>query len=226
MRPERLVECHRPRLGTMSEALNAEQELGDLRAENDRLRREVQAMTHLIDSLENLMEAVQEPRSDSEVMNLLGGILDDAMNTTDAEAGSLLVLDEDSDELVFVMTRGEGPAEESLLWRRLPRTEGIAGWVATNRHATIVNDVQDDDRFYNRFDLEFSFRTRSILAAPIIGSGRVLGVIEVVNKNSGAGFSAADQALLSLLCRFAGELLIVVMDRQQGTARGRLPRVS
>lgn len=197
----------------MAEALNVEDELVELRAENEALRREVRVMSQLLDSLENLMDAVQAPRSDSEIMELLGSILDDSMTTTNAEAGSLLVLDEESNELVFVLTRGEGPDEE-LKWRRLPRTQGIAGWAATNRHATIVNDVQDDDRFYDQFDVEFSFRTRSVLAAPILGFGRVLGVIEVVNKRDRAGFGAADQAMLSLLCRFAGELLVVIMERQ------------
>ncbi len=206
-----------------SDALELDEELARLRAENESLRRQLGVMSQLIDSLQNLMDAVEAPRSDREIMELLGGILDDAMNTTDAEAGSLLVLDEESDELVFVLTRGDGP-DENLRWRRLPRSDGIAGWVASNRHATIVNDVQEDDRFYARFDSELPFRTHSILAAPILSSNGVLGVIEVVNKRSGSGFAASDQALLSLLCRFAGELLVVIMERQQaGHATGDLP---
>ena len=209
----------------MAEALSVEEELLELRAENESLRREVQVMSQLMDSLENLMDAVQAPRSDSEIMELLGSILDDAMITTNAEAGSLLVLDEDSDELVFVLTRGGGP-DDALKWRRLPRTDGIAGWVASNRHATIVNDVQDDDRFYDQFDVEFSFSTRSVLAAPILGFGRVLGVIEVVNKRDRDGFGTADQSMLSLLCRFAGELLVVIMERQQQQGSGALQGVS
>lgn len=216
---------HPQRAIKMAEAPDTDEELFELRAENESLRREVRVMSQLLDSLENLMDAVQAPRSDSEVMELLGGILDDAMNTTNAEAGSLLVLDEERDELVFVLTRGEGP-EEELKWRRLPRTEGIAGWVASNRHATIVNDVHDDDRFYDHFDAEFSFRTRSVLAAPILGFGRVLGVIEVVNKRDRIGFGAADQAMLALLCRFAGELLVVIMERQPHDASSAFQSVS
>ena len=74
----------------MAEALNVEDELVELRAENEALRREVRVMSQLLDSLENLMDAVQAPRSDSEIMELLGSILDDSMTTTNAEAGSLL----------------------------------------------------------------------------------------------------------------------------------------
>lgn len=198
-----------------SDAVSAADTLADLEAENLRLRHELQAVRRLLDSFENLIDAIQEPRKDSEVMDLLGGILDDALLTTSGEAGSLLVLDEDTDELVFVLTRGHREVSERLKWRRLPRTAGIAGWVATNRLATIVNDVRDDERFYHGLDDELSFQTRSILAAPIIGDGRLLGVIELINKTGNLNFNNDDQTLLALLCRFAGELLAVVMDRQR-----------
>jgi GAF domain-containing protein len=191
-----------------------EEQLDALYAENGRLRHEVLAMRQFIDSLQNLMDAVETPRPDSEIMELLGEILDNALAAIDATDGSLLVLDEDSDELVFVLTRGAVPPER-ITWRRLPLDKGIAGWVATNRRATIVNDVSSDDRFYAGLDADLSFTTRSILAAPIIGGDRVLGVIEVLNKQGGTLFDNSDQTLLTLLCRFAGELLITVMERQR-----------
>ena len=55
--------------------------------------------------------------------------------------------------------------------------------------------------------LELGFETRSVLASPIRGGGKVLGVIEVLNKRDGTLFSHHDLTLLSLMCRFSGELL-------------------
>jgi GAF domain-containing protein len=58
-----------------------------------------------------------------------------------------------------------------------------------------------------------------VLAVPITGKGRVLGVIEVLNKHSGRIFDPADQTLLTLLCRFAGDVLYTMSQQdEQGTA--------
>ena len=56
-------------------------------------------------------------------------------------------------------------------------------------------------------DDAFQFNTKSLVAAPIMGGGRLIGVIEALNKESGQSFGADDLALLMLMCRFAGELL-------------------
>jgi signal transduction protein with GAF and PtsI domain len=181
-------------------------ELERLEAENRALRGESLTLRQFIDSMQNLMDAVEGPKNDKEILDLLGEILENARRTIGAEDGSLLVLDDETDELVFAITQG-GIPEELLRWRRLPAGEGIAAWVIRNRRATIANNPHEDTRFYQELDRELEFKTTSILAAPIVGGGRVLGVIELLNKKEGKVFSASDQGLLTLLCRFAGELL-------------------
>ena len=137
---------------------------------------------------------------------MLSEVLDNSLRAIDARDGSLLALDEDTGELVFVLARGE-VAGPRLQWRRLPAGEGIAGWVAARGEPTIVNDARNDERFYPGVDLELGFETRSVLASPIRGGGKVLGVIEVLNKRDSCLFSHHDLTLLSLMCRFSGELL-------------------
>ncbi len=189
-------------------------EAGQIEAENAALREEILCLRQFIDSMQNLMEAVEQPLPEAELMELLSGVLSNALQTISASDGSLLVLDEDSNELVFVITHGES-AKEHLAWQRLPPGEGIAGWVAKNRRATIVNDAQADDRFYPAMDRALGFKTQSVLAAPIIGGGRVLGVIEMLNKKDDKLFSVGDQTLLTLMCRFSGELLFTVIQQNQ-----------
>ena len=186
--------------------------------ENRKLRHELRSLRQFIDSMQNLIDAVDDPLPDAEIMDLLSNVLGCALETINANDGSLLVLDEDTGELVFVLAQGDIPRTR-LAWRRLPPGEGIAGWVATNRTATIVNDAQADERFYPMVDKEFEFRTRSVLAAPIIGGGRVLGVIEVLNKRDEQLFSTGDQTLLTLLCRFSGELLYTVIQSSEASKR-------
>jgi GAF domain-containing protein len=192
----------------------SQEEITRLETENEALREEIRSLRQFIDSMQNLMEAVEHPLPDAELMELLSGVLDNALQTINADNGSLLVLDEDTNELVFVITHGDFTNEE-LSWHRLPPGEGIAGWVANNRRATIVNDAQVDDRFYPAVDRELGFQTNSVLAAPIIGGGRVLGVIEVINKRHGKLFNMGDQTLLTLMCRFSGELLYTVIKESE-----------
>ena len=189
-------------------------EISQLETENETLRHEIRSLRTFIDSMQNLMEAVEQPLPEAELMELLSEVLGNALHTINASDGSLLVLDEDTNELVFVITQGEGEKEQ-LAWQRLPPGEGIAGWVAKNRRATIVNDAQADDRFYPAMDRELGFKTESVLAAPIIGGGRVLGVIEMLNKKDDKLFSVGDQTLLTLMCRFSGELLYTVIQQNQ-----------
>ena len=190
-------------------------EVSRLEEENRHLKDELLGLRRFIDSMQNLMEASENRRSQEEILDLLEDTLENALETINAKDGSLLVLDEDTGELVFAVAHGDVPQEE-LRWRRIPPGEGIAGWVAQNGRATIVNDAKNDARFYSGVDEEFEFQTNSILAAPLVGGGRVLGVLEVLNKDSGAAFSTSDQTLLTIMCRFAGEVLYAMVQKDSG----------
>jgi len=188
--------------------------LARLAAENSALHAEILSLRRFIDSMQNLVDAAETPREDDEVMGLLEEVLQNARQTINAKDGSLLVLDEDTGELVFVIAQGDIPAAK-LAWRRVPPGVGIAGWVADRQRPTIVNDVGEDERFYAGIDEEFEFKTKSLLAAPIIGGGRLLGVIEALNKRDGLYFNNHDQTLLTLVCRFAEEILHTMVTRRE-----------
>ena len=187
----------------------------DLAAENATLRGELQQFKTFIDAIEKVAKACDAPGSEVETVDLLNDVLESAMRALDAKDASLLAVDEDNGELVFVLARGEIP-QDAIAWKRIPSGEGVAGWVVDNRLATIVNDAQVDDRFYGHVDREYQFRTRSILAAPLLGGGQVLGVVELLNKRSGRLFTQNDLNLLSLFCRFAGELLYTLVHGPAG----------
>ena len=195
----------------MTNSDSATQEsLARLRAERESLTREVEDLREFMQSMTRLIEAAETPQGETEALSLLEQVLDDAIRAIGARDASLLVPD-GTGELVFVLVRGESP-KGSLVGRRLPLNKGIAGWVASNRKATIVNNVPVDDRFYPELDVELDYRTNSLLAAPLIGGGQMLGVIEVINKVDGKLFSMGNQTLLTLMCRFAGELLFSMIN--------------
>jgi PAS domain S-box-containing protein len=99
------------------------------------------------------------------------------------DAGSLLMLDEETGELVFVMTLEEG--QEKLVGLRVPAGMGIVGDVARTQQYAIVHDVDRDPRFYRAVSDGIGYNVRSILCVPIVVKGRSIGVIELLNKRTG-----------------------------------------
>jgi len=194
-------------------------ELARLQEDNQLLQKEVATLRRFSRSLKRLSEAADRRENTEDVMALLNQILNQCLETIGAEDGSLLILDEETRELVFVLTEGAIPQQE-MAGLRLPAGKGIAGWVVQNREPTIVENPYNDQRFYPEVDDIFRFRTNSILAAPIVGGGRVLGVLEALNKELGKSFTADDLALLTLLCRFAGELLHSLEDQAEEEKAG------
>jgi GAF domain-containing protein len=195
--------------------------LNRLRQANLSLEQEADQLRQFMDSMAKVIEAVERPKRDSEALTLLGRVLDSAIRAIGAKDGSLLLPDDQTGELVFVLVQGQS-TKDNLIGRRLPAGRGIAGWVAENRRGTTVNNVPADERFYPELDVELDYRTNSLLAAPLLGGNRLLGVVEVINKQDGKLFSTGNLTLLTLMCRFAGELLhslISEVELTQSTRR-------
>ena len=119
-------------------------------------------------------------------------IMDIAVELLQVEAGSLVLVDQNTDELVFEVTVGPGSAD--LVGTRLPPGTGIVGAVVRERESVIVRDAQTDQRWYQ--DLDADFVTRSIIAVPMVSKGRAVGAIELLNRRDGAPFDEDDERLL------------------------------
>jgi Nif-specific regulatory protein len=125
-----------------------------------------------------------------------------------AEGTSVLLLDEDGRELRFPYAAGASPEVESQLARlRIPADRGIAGTVVQSGKGTRIDDAQADPRFYADVDRVTGLTTRALLCAPLATSRGTLGVIQVVNRRAGGGFSGDDLALLEAL---AGSIAVAI----------------
>lgn len=113
-----------------------------------------------------------------------------ATSLVDAEVGSLLLVDERSKELFFEVALGD--KGESLKQVRLKMGEGIAGWVAANDQAALVNDVANDPRHFKKAQHLTQFVTRTMLCVPVRSRGRILGVLEAINKRNNGSFTEQD----------------------------------
>jgi GAF domain-containing protein len=173
-----------------------------LAKENSDLREDLRAQRQTVRALSALYYVSQNITPEVDVLSLMGEILDAALGVLKASDGSLMLTEEDSGDLVFTVVRGA--AAERLVGYRLPRGLGIAGWVAQHRQAQIVRDVRRDPRFYASVDEALGFSTRSMVCVPVyLDDGRVLGVIEVLNKLSDGEFTQEDLNLILIVAQLA-----------------------
>jgi diguanylate cyclase (GGDEF)-like protein len=113
---------------------------------------------------------------------------------------SLLLLDEEKDELYFEITVGE--AANKLGNLRLKVGEGIAGHVAKEMQPMLVTDVSKDPLFSNKADLKTGFKTESIACVPLKSRGKCLGVIELINTANNNGFDDEDLTILETIADY------------------------
>ncbi len=114
---------------------------------------------------------------------------------------SLLLLDDEGEYLIFEVVVGEGA--EQLKGNRLKVGEGIAGWVAFTGEPLLVKDVREDPRFCYRFDEICRFKTESVICVPLQNRGKVLGVIELINRMEQDLFTDTDMRSLSQIADYA-----------------------
>ncbi|MFN0117336.1 MAG: ATP-binding protein [Elusimicrobiota bacterium] len=156
---------------------------------------------------EILLQANKILSSQLDINIVLKNVLELASQVVHAEASSLLLLDEGTQELYFDVVIGE--AGQSVKKIRLKMGEGVAGWAAQERKTVIVNDVSKDPRFSGKADQSTQFRTQSILAVPLIAQGRLVGVIEAINKKSGQKFETSDVEAFEL---FSSQAAIAIQN--------------
>jgi PAS domain S-box-containing protein len=132
---------------------------------------------------------------------LLNNIMDSAAKIMKSEASSLMLLDEETDELVFEVALGE--KKELLSKIRIKAGEGIAGYVAKTGVSLLVNDVSSDTRFSPKIDELTGFKTRTILCAPLKVDNKLIGVVEVLNPVGRGIFTEEDVRLFTVFSRLA-----------------------
>lgn len=134
---------------------------------------------------------------------LLPQILEESRVVARAEASSLMLFDNATQELYFHVALNERGGETGLKAVRLKLGQGIAGAVALSRKPELVNDVQNDPRFFRGADAATQFHTRNLLAVPMIDRENLIGVVEVLNKPGDESFTTMDMHVLEMFSSLA-----------------------
>lgn len=114
---------------------------------------------------------------------------------------SILLKNPDTGDLTFTVVVGQNA--DKLRGLKLPKGEGIAGWVSETGKPVIVRDVNKDSRFSSRVDNFTGFQTNSIIGVPLIADQKVFGVIELINKLDGGSFTPFELKVLTTIADFA-----------------------
>jgi GAF domain-containing protein len=130
-----------------------------------------------------------------DLRDVLEAVLYFCMDALSAEAASVLLLDYAKENFRFYSA--EGVAKEVLLMATFPANQGLAGSVLETQQAEIINDVQNDPRFYGKFDSESGFRTKNMIVLPLTAGEEKIGVLEVLNKVDGKFFTEEELLLLT-----------------------------
>ncbi len=174
----------------------------ELRREVDREKRNRRQMLEEISALHDVGRSIQSARNLDALLNF---IMKKCMEIMNSEAGSLMLVVPDSDELEFKVALG--PKSDGVKPFRVKIGQGISGWVAQHKEPILIPDAYADPRFDPSFDKRSGFRTRSYLCVPMLYQEDVLGVMTVLNRKDGQPFSEND---LTLLTTFAAQAAIAI----------------
>lgn len=177
------------------------EENSEIKRENVELKDQNDRLWKVIRALNELQCNLQVFSSPADLLEMVMNILSIALEAVNSENGSILLLDNETDELVFVAVVGE--RQKELSDYRIPADSGIAGWVKTHKKSALVPDVRKDDRWISAVDQSIGFHTQSLMAVPLILEDRIIGVMEVVNSITEDHFNDTDLSLLLLVARLA-----------------------
>jgi K+-sensing histidine kinase KdpD len=149
-----------------------------------------------LDSYKRLLVISQVLTSTLELFTLLDLIVNAARDLTRSEATSILLLDNKTGDLYFEAVTGSKSEE---IKRMVVPQDSVAGWVAHEGRAQIINDVSRDKRFFAKSDESTGFQTRSIIAVPMKVKDKTIGVLEAVNRADDSPFTTEDVDLLTTL---------------------------
>jgi len=154
-----------------------------------------------------LLELSRGFNAHTELDTLLPAVIARTREVLNAEGSSLLLVDDEAEELYFPLTSSQSAGVDAQLEEvRFPVADGIAGAVVRTGQPLRVVDAGKHELFYSGVDRLTGSQTRDLLCAPLRTHSGVIGAIEVVNS-LGAGFSEADLEFLDAL---AGSVAIAV----------------
>jgi K+-sensing histidine kinase KdpD len=176
--------------------------------------------TAQLQKLSKLIEASRSVNSTLDLEKLLGLILDAAVKSTDADRGTVYLIDAIKNELWSKVFGGE-----NMIEIRLPMGKGIAGYVAQTGETINIPDAYNDPRFNPDVDKRSGYRTINMLCMPMKNKdGKIIGVFQLLNKKLGS-FTPDDEHFIDAFSAHASIAVDNARLAQEMVANERLSAV-
>lgn len=166
-------------------------------------------------SLEAAVAAAVLP-AEEDFAELLRSVVVVARAIFGAKASSIFLFDEETDELVFAAVASDD--EQHLVGRRMPSSQGVAGWVLSARTPLVLEDVQSDPRFSRDIAENTGYVPRGLMAVPLLHDDEALGVLQVLDRPQRSSFSLAEMELLGLFATQAAVALELLRRARRARA--------
>ncbi|MFA6449628.1 MAG: HD domain-containing phosphohydrolase [bacterium] len=137
--------------------------------------------------------------------SLLDKIMSSAKKVMRADASSLFLIDDKTNEMYIESAQGD--VGEIISQIRMPIGKGIAGWVAQKGVSQLVPDAYQDARFNPDYDRKTGYRTKSVVCVPLEFKSKTTGVIQIINALDKESFDEEDMAYLTAL---AGQAAVAI----------------
>ena len=149
-----------------------------------------------LENYRRLIDVARDLASTLDLDVLLSRIVSVAADLAEAQAASILLYDDAARQLYFqVATNLDKPTMRGLV---VPLDGSVAGWIVTNRQPARITNAKKDPRHFTTIEKQTHVATGSLLGIPLITKDKIVGVLEVINKQAGE-FSDDDEDLLQVL---------------------------
>ncbi len=159
-----------------------------------------------ISNFQAILDINQKINSIKDVKSILKDISHYAGVLLNAEGASILLRNPQTGDLHFEVAFGE--SSDALQDIVIPKGKGIAGYAAENKKPVIVDNVEQDERFYPEVDAITKLKTRCLVAMPLINKDTTIGVIEVMNPAKGK----FDEDDIVILKQFAEQAALAISN--------------
>ncbi len=146
-----------------------------------------------------LLNAAKALASTTDIDHLLQVIVGEVQTVIDCEGAGVLLYDEEKDDFYWKIVQDkQGFLSSTSEQIRIPKNDGVCGWVFNTGQPALVHDAANDPRLYRLVDDKSGFQTRNMICVPLQTREKRLGVLYALNKTKGS-FNGEDVDVMSAL---------------------------
>ncbi len=167
-----------------------------LEKENTSLRAAVEELS----ILNEISTAINSSMSLDEVISL---VVQKCIKHLGSEQGTITLLDKNTGGDAFQTIVRQADRTHDFLPFHLDTQ--LTGWMVVHQKPILSNDLENDDRF--RTPSKEDNPIKSLLSAPLLSKGVIIGSLNVFNKRGGKGFTEDDKRLLSIIASQSAQVI-------------------